>query len=106
VVIPTRYSEGTSLSCLEALASGKAVIATNVGGLADLILPDFNGLLIEPDEAALYAAICRLIDDPGLRERLAANGLQTAQAFGLATWQARWEQVIRQTLPPGKVPRE
>lgn len=34
VLVPTCYSEGTSLSCLEAMASGCAVIATNVGGLA------------------------------------------------------------------------
>lgn len=98
VVIPTMYSEGTSLSCLEALASRRAVIATNVGGLPDLILPEFNGLLIEPNEAALLDALCRLIADPQLRQKLAQNGYQTAQEFNLSVWRKRWESVLRPHL--------
>jgi len=53
VVIPSTYSEGTSLSCLEALASGCAVVATDVGGLTNLILPRYNGLLVPPEVTPL-----------------------------------------------------
>ena len=40
-LIPSLYSEGTSLSCIEAMACGNAVIATRIGGLSDLIINDF-----------------------------------------------------------------
>ena len=44
ILVPTRYSEGTSLSCIEGQAAGLPVIATNIGGLPNLILDHFNGL--------------------------------------------------------------
>ncbi|HSF40187.1 MAG TPA: glycosyltransferase, partial [Thermoanaerobaculia bacterium] len=98
VLIPTLWSEGTSLSCLEAQASGRAVIATRVGGLPDLVLPGYNGLLIEPNAAALEAAALRLLADPGLRERLAAKGLETVQGFGIERWREHWEDLLRTYL--------
>src|SRR5262249_58036042 len=57
VLLPTVAAEGTSLSCLEAQACGKAVVATHVGGLADLVVSEHNGLLIEPAAPALLAAL-------------------------------------------------
>ncbi|MBN2047640.1 MAG: glycosyltransferase family 4 protein, partial [Anaerolineaceae bacterium] len=98
VVIPTLYSEGTSLSCLEALASGCAVIATNVGGLPNLILPEFNGLLIEPRVDDLLTALKRLIEDESFRQQLALNGQKTAAVFDLEHWQIRWKKVLRDDL--------
>ncbi|RME07562.1 MAG: glycosyltransferase, partial [Anaerolineae bacterium] len=99
-LIPTVHSEGTSLSCLEALASGNAVIATDVGGLPDLIVPDYNGLLIQPTAEALRAAIERLLDDPDLSAELGRRGRESAQAFSLTRWRARWESVLDAHLPP------
>lgn len=98
VLIPTLWSEGTSLSCLEAQASGRAVIATRVGGLPDLVLPGYNGLLIEPNAAALEAAALRLILDPDFRERLAAKGLETVRGFGIERWREQWEDLLRTYL--------
>ena len=94
VVIPTLYSEGTSLSCIEAMASEKAVIATNVGGLTNLIIPEFNGLLIEPDVSSLKCAIETLINDAPLRKKIALNGLQTAKTLDILTWQKRWLAIL------------
>ena len=94
-LIPTVHSEGTSLSCLEAQASGNAVIATNIGGLTDLILHDHNGLLIEPTAAALREALCRLIEDPELRERLGRTAREVAATFSLERWRGQWEGLIR-----------
>lgn len=71
VLVPTCYSEGTSLSCLEAMASGCAVIATNVGGLPELIINRFNGLLIAPEAEALAEALTQLIEQPELRQDIA-----------------------------------
>ena len=69
VVCPSR-SEGFGLVCAEAMAHGRAVVATRVGGL-DLVRDGETGLLVEPgDRAALRAAIDRLLADPALRRRL------------------------------------
>jgi len=93
-LIPTVHSEGTSLSCLEALACGNAVVATNVGGLPDLILPGYNGMLIEPKASALCEALEQLIQDKALRLLLGTRGRQVAQAFNLERWRAQWQQIL------------
>ncbi|OGO25448.1 MAG: hypothetical protein A2W33_07055 [Chloroflexi bacterium RBG_16_52_11] len=98
-IIPTLHSEGTSLSCLEALASNNAIIATNVGGLTDLIINNYNGLLIEPNAPSLREALIRLIEDPILRQRLAENGRKVAEAFNLERWQGAWRKTLCQFLP-------
>ena len=68
-VLPS-FAEGTSKSVIEAMAHGLPIIATNVGGLPDLLTPDV-GILIPPgDSAALADAMQRLASDPALRKRM------------------------------------
>ncbi len=63
--------EGISLAILEAMARGRAVIATAVGGNPELIRDEFTGVLVpKGDEARLAEAIVRLGGDPAWRERL------------------------------------
>jgi len=70
--LPTRH-EGLSQAILEAMALGKAVVTTSTGGNTDLVTDGEDGLLVPPrDEAALGAALARLLGDPGLRARLGA----------------------------------
>lgn len=95
-LIPTVYSEGTSLSCLEAMAAGSAVLATNIGGLTDLVIHGFNGLLVEPSVPALRDALSLLCDNPELRNRLGKNAREVASAFTLNSWQDRWRKVLRE----------
>ena len=97
-LIPTLHSEGTSLSCLEAMASGNAVIATNVGGLSDLILSEYNGLLIEPNVEALRAALQRLCQDKSLRASLGQKAVEVAAQFALSRWQAAWKPILQTLL--------
>jgi glycosyltransferase involved in cell wall biosynthesis len=92
-LVPTLFSEGTSLSCIEAMAAGNAVIATNVGGLPDLVIDGLNGLLIEPNADALYRAVRRLVDAPELCSRLARTGVEVAQRFSKQAWEERWSEV-------------
>jgi len=94
-VIPSIGSEGTSLTCLEALASGCAVVATNIGGLPDLIQPGVNGLLVDPAPEQIAAAINRLIEQPNERERMQRAGRLTAERFRLEVWQQRWTDLLR-----------
>jgi polysaccharide pyruvyl transferase CsaB len=95
-VIPTVASEGTSLSCLEALASGCAVITTTVGGLPELIQAEVNGLMVDPQPQHIAAAINRLIEHPEERARLQEAGIQVAAKFSLEVWRERWTALFRQ----------
>jgi glycosyltransferase involved in cell wall biosynthesis len=98
-VIPTVHAEGTSLSCLEAMASGNAVIATDVGGLPNLIIPGHNGLLIKPEVDDLRDALETLIRDEGLRRRLAERAVDAARSFNLEDWKGKWSKVLQAHLP-------
>lgn len=98
VLVPTMYSEGTSLSCIEALATNNAVIATNVGGLPNLIVDGYNGKLIRADYFELAAAIEELADDRATLARLAAHGIESSSAFAKKAWEGRWREVIESTL--------
>lgn len=94
-VIPTIFSEGTSYSCLEALSSGIPVVSGNVGGLNDLIVDGFNGLLVTPTEEKLFEAIKKLIEDRKLRRYLGANARLTAMAFDKQVWKRKWTEILK-----------
>ena len=80
-VLPSRQ-EGLPIAILEAMAVGAAVISTPVGAIPDAIIDGETGLLVLPgDTAALEVAIARLLDDPALRARLAANARRRFEAM-------------------------
>jgi glycosyltransferase involved in cell wall biosynthesis len=79
-VVSSLGSEAVSRAALEWMAQGRAVIATKVGGLPDIVDDGVTGLLVPPgDPAALAEALSSLLLDP-----------QKAQAFGRNA-RARWE---------------
>jgi glycosyltransferase involved in cell wall biosynthesis len=66
--------EGTPLSVLEYMQAGLPIVATNVGGIPDLIAEGRQGLLVDPgDPAALTASVERLLDEPGLAAALGSG---------------------------------
>ncbi len=68
-------SEGLPLSVLEAMAGGLPVVATDVGGVHELVVDGVTGTLVPPsDPGALADALRRLLVDPALRARLGAAG--------------------------------
>jgi glycosyltransferase involved in cell wall biosynthesis len=75
---PTGYrNEGQPLVVLEAMAAGLAILSTTHRGIPDTVRDEREALLIEPgDVAALSAALVRLDEDPGLRQRLGAAARQ------------------------------
>ncbi len=97
-LVPTMYSEGTSLSCLEALSSGNIVICTRVGGLTDLIINGFNGLLIEPDSDSLKNALINILSNPDKMQMLKKNAVATAQSFSKDIWKERWKEILRMAI--------
>ena len=79
VVCPSRR-EGYGVVAREAMAFGRPVVATSVGGLPDAVEDDVTGLVVPPcDPAALRAALDRLLGDARLRERLGAAGRERAE---------------------------
>ncbi len=79
ICVPSR-SESFGRTAIEAFAAGVAVIATNVGGLSEIIQSGHNGLLVEFDDVnAMSTAIRRLRTDDALRQRLAAAGRAKAR---------------------------
>ena len=79
VACPSRR-EGFGVACLEAMAHGRPVVASAVGGLKDLVVDGETGLLVPPrDPQALRAALERLLADRDLRRRLGAAGRERAR---------------------------
>ncbi len=96
-VVPTLGSEGTSLAMIEAMAAGCAIATTNVGGLTNLIIDQFNGCLIMPQEQALYDALDRMIIDKSYSKQLALNGFNSIELpCSVDHWGQRWVNLINQ----------
>ena len=71
---------------VEALATGRPVVASSLPGIRELIIDGETGLLAEPgDPASLAAALTRLVDDPTLAPRLVAGGRAKVEAEHDAT---------------------
>lgn len=93
-LIPTQYSEGTSLSCLEAMASGNLVIATRIGGLTDLVFNGFNGYLIEPSAESLKETLTKVLDNFDSQKQIRENGIKVAKSFNKNIWKEKWTKEI------------
>ncbi len=90
-VLPSRH-EPMGIVNLEAMAAGKAVVASRVGGVPELVTDGQNGLLVEPDNvAALHLALQTLVRNPTEAARLGANGAQSVRAFD-------WDAIAAQYL--------
>jgi glycogen(starch) synthase len=91
-VFPSRI-EGFGVACAEAMAHGRAVVASAVGGLRDLVQDGETGLLVPPgDPKALRTAIDRLLADEDLRRRLGLAAREHVTAL------CSWERVADETL--------
>jgi glycosyltransferase involved in cell wall biosynthesis len=92
VTCPSRR-EGFGVACLEAMAHARPVVASNVGGLRDLVVDGETGILVPPrDPPALRAALERLLADRELRHRLGAAGRERARSH------FSWDAVTDATL--------
>ncbi|MFY9578456.1 MAG: glycosyltransferase family 4 protein [Gaiellaceae bacterium] len=92
VACPSRR-EGFGVTCLEAMAHGKPVVASAVGGLLDLVVDGETGLLVPPrDPRALRGALERLLGDRDLRRRLGSAARDRARRH------FSWDAVTGATL--------
>lgn len=74
ILVQPSFVDNLPMTLLEAFAQGIPVVATPVGVVADVVLPNVNGLLVPAgDVRALADALAQLISDPALRQRLGAS---------------------------------
>ena len=99
-------SEGMPVSVLEAMAAGLPVVASDVGGVGEVVVDGETGLLVPPgDEAALERALRRLIGSQELRRRLGDAGRARAESeFDLPRWRERHVELYREELAARGVP--
>lgn len=88
-VLPSLH-EGLGVAVLEAMAAGKAVVATRVGGLADLVDDTITGLLVAAkDCGALAQAISKLLSQPGLAQQMGESGRERVRKHFTAEQMAK-----------------
>lgn len=89
-VLPS-LSEGMPLALLEAMSCGNAVIASNVGGIGEIVRNYDSGVLASPRNAKeLASSILMLLRDDGLRRKLARNGREAVER------EHSWDSVLAQ----------
>jgi glycosyltransferase involved in cell wall biosynthesis len=99
-VLPSIWPDPCPTTVLEAMASGRPVITTSIGGMLDMVEDGVSGLLVPPsDEAALTRAMARVLADQGLAERLGRGGRERVGAFRASSVVDRLETVYRRALP-------
>lgn len=91
-IVPLRVGGGTRLKILDAWAMGKAVVSTSVG-CEGLAAEDGRNILIRDDPEGFARAVCAVLQDPPLRQRLGAGGRRTVELQ--YSWDRIGESVLR-----------
>jgi glycosyltransferase involved in cell wall biosynthesis len=86
---------GLSMALLEAMVTGKPIIATPVGGITEVIEDNINGLFVEPDPEKLAEKIEKLINNSELAERLGENAKKTVEER--FTWKISADNFLKLT---------
>jgi glycosyltransferase involved in cell wall biosynthesis len=105
-LVPSIWPDPCPTVVMEAMASGRPVIGSRIGGISDLILDGETGLLIPPGDAtALRQALERILSDADLRVRLGQGALRRVVQFQAGTVVPRIEQAYRDVLQERDAPR-
>jgi phosphatidylinositol alpha-mannosyltransferase len=102
-VSPATGNESFGIVLVEAMAAGLPLVASDIPGYREVARHEREGLLVAPsDPAALTAGVCRVLDEPGLAQRLGANGRERAKAFSWDHIIDRLETVYAELAPVGR----
>jgi glycosyltransferase involved in cell wall biosynthesis len=107
IFINASYLDNMPVSVLEAFTSGTPVVTTSPESMKYLVDHERTGLLSAPGDAgALASNVVRLLRDPELAQRLAANAYQESQHYRWEVVREQWLQVYRSMARPARVPSE
>jgi glycosyltransferase involved in cell wall biosynthesis len=104
-IVPSVWEEPFGMVAVEAMMRGTAVVASNGGGLREIVRPGATGLLVPPgDVAALAEALRTVATDRALCERMGSTGRQVALAeYTVATHadriEAHYRRLVGRKLP-------
>jgi glycosyltransferase involved in cell wall biosynthesis len=99
LVMPCGRTEGMPVVCFEAMAAGRPVLASRVGGLAEIISDGENGLLFDAgDHHSLREKLRLIIDDASLRGRLSRMGAEAAKGYQWSRIGERFCRIIKESL--------
>ncbi len=101
VTVLTTTPEPAALGLMEAMAAGRAVVATRSGGTPEIVLDGETGLLVDPgDASAVAGAVAGLLKDEARRARLGRAGrLRIEERFTLARHLREMEEIYRAACP-------
>jgi glycosyltransferase involved in cell wall biosynthesis len=98
LAFPSLAPEGFGRPIIEAMATARPVVATNIGPSAELLGPD-AGRLVPPDASSMAEAIAELLWDPGERMRMGSAGRQRVEAyFGLDCQVSQMSALYREVV--------
>jgi glycogen(starch) synthase len=101
-VLPSRH-EPQGIVNLEAMSAGRAVIASRVGGVPEIVLDGETGILVAgEDDTALAAALTHLGSDESLRQRLGTAGQRRAQDFSWSAIADQYIDIYRKVMAPDR----
>lgn len=86
VIVPSICREGTALAALEALAIGRPLLLTSVGGMTELVIDGFNGYVCTPTAQGIAHTLARAFRERETWPKLVENGLKVAEAHSLDRW--------------------
>jgi glycosyltransferase involved in cell wall biosynthesis len=97
IVVPSEWYENCPMSVLEAMAHGKPVVASRIGGIPELVVDGETGVLFEPGDAGeLRSHVSRLMGDPSLRARMGAAGrIRAEKQFSIEKHNANLMETYR-----------
>jgi glycosyltransferase involved in cell wall biosynthesis len=97
VFVSSSRREPFSNATLEAMAAGRAIVATRIGGNPEMVEDEVSGLLVEPeDPEGLAKAILRLLEEVGRAERMGQAARQRAKAFSWDAMVCGYEALYRE----------
>ena len=105
VIVPSVWADPCPTVVLEAMASGRPVVAAASGGIVDMVVDGRTGLLVTPgDTAGLTGALSTILGDLEAARRLGAAGRDRARAFTISAVVERIEQmytdhIVKQDVP-------
>ena len=93
-VLPSKF-EGMPMTIIEAMGTGLPIIASNVGGVNEMIVNNESGVLIQPTSDDLYEAILRVLNDDSFREKIGRKAFDNSKKFSVENMALEYEKLYQ-----------